>query len=207
MVAKALGLDSRIGPKFLRSGIGYGGGCFTKDVLALAHRAEELGASSLAEMLRATDSANTNARRRALDLVLKNLPNDPCKVAFLGAAFKPGSDDVRDSPAVWLVKKLQETRKDLTISWFDPAFKEGFELADISMSRSAQNAVAGAALTVIATDWSDFRSMSPENLSPANKVLIDVRICVSVEKWTSLGWEVHQLGRPSRLPFSQTPAC
>ena len=207
MVAKALGLDSRIGPKFLRSGIGYGGGCFTKDVLALAHRAEELGASSLAEMLRATDSANTNARRRALDLVLKNLPNDPCKVAFLGAAFKPGSDDVRDSPAVWLVKKLQETRKDLTISWFDPAFKEGFELVDISMSRSTQNAVAGAALTVIATDWSDFRSMSPENLSPANKVLIDVRICVSVEKWTSLGWEVHQLGRPSRLPFSQTPAC
>lgn len=197
-VAHALGLDDRIGPKFLKAGLGYGGGCFPKDVRALAHRAGELGAASLESMLKSTDEANTAARRRALDLVLASAVN-ATKIAVLGAAFKPGSDDLRDSPAVWLVRSLRAELPSAEFAWHDPALTgrvlEGVELAD-----SIESAVRDADLVVLATDWTDYKETDPVTLRPRRRVLVDLRNCVYVPKWVRAGWSVYFLGRPSRSP-------
>lgn len=197
-VAHALGLDDRIGPKFLKAGIGYGGGCFPKDVRALAHRAGELGAVSLENMLKATDDANDAARRRALDLVL-SAASGAAKVAVLGAAFKPGSDDLRDSPAVWLVRSLREELTNVEFAWHDPALS-GRVLEGVELSDSVENAVRDADLVVLATDWVDYKETDPVTLRPRRRVLVDLRNCVYAPKWVRAGWSVRFLGRPSRSP-------
>jgi UDPglucose 6-dehydrogenase len=164
----------------------------------LAHRAGELGAVSLENMLKATDDANAAARRRALDLVLSSA-SGATKVAILGAAFKPGSDDLRDSPAVWLVRALRKEFPNVEFAWHDPALSgrvlEGVELAD-----SVENAVRDADLVVLATDWADYKETDPVTLRPRRRVLVDLRNCVYAPKWVRAGWSVRFLGRPSRSP-------
>jgi UDPglucose 6-dehydrogenase len=199
MVATALGLDSRIGPKFLKAGLGYGGGCFPKDVRALSHRASELGASPLASLLDAVDAANLDARTRALATLESHLPSPTATVAVLGAAFKPGSDDVRDSPAVWLVSNLLARHPELTITWHDPALA-GRTLTDITLATSALLASADADLLVVATDWPEYRSLNPATLHPRVKTLLDLRNCIPAATWANSGWTVHRLGRPSVHP-------
>ena len=200
-VALAMGLDERIGRQFLRAGIGYGGGCFPKDVRALAHRAGELGASSLEQMLVATDETNERTRLRAFELVTGLLPSShPARVAVLGAAFKPGSDDLRDSPAVWLVDALRQRVPVLDITWFDPAFDAGTRIHGVTLGTDVPSVVAGADLVVVATDWEDFKTLDPRGLTPAAHRVVDVRNCLPAQTWVSAGWEVHFLGRPSRHP-------
>lgn len=200
-VAHAMGLDPRIGNKFLRSGIGYGGGCFPKDVRALAHRSEELGATALAAMLHATDAANIDARARAFELVRAHVPQiaNP-RITVLGAAFKPGSDDVRDSPAMWLMEKLLGAYPTAHFRWHDPAFPSGTSLLGVSLDTSAGSAVEDADLVVVATDWAQYRSLDPSSCAPAHRTVVDLRNCIPIDTWVAAGWEVHPLGRPSRLP-------
>lgn len=201
-VAHALGLDERIGPKFLKAGIGYGGGCFPKDVRALAHRSAELGASSLERMLLATDGANNAARGRALELVLEEVSSaEGARVAVLGAAFKPGSDDLRDSPAVWLMRSLRRELPEVDLSWHDPALC-GRVLEGVELESSVERAVRGADVVVIATDWPEYRELDPATLRPAGRVLIDLRNCVYAPRWVRAGWTVRFLGRPDRAPKS-----
>jgi len=199
MVATALGLDSRIGPKFLKAGLGYGGGCFPKDVRALSHHASELGASPLASLLDAVDAANLDARHRALATLESHLPSPTATVAVLGAAFKPGSDDVRDSPAVWLVSNLRARHPGLTITWHDPALS-GRTIADLTLTASVPLATAAADLLVLATDWPEYRSLNPATLPSRAKTLLDLRNCIPAAPWVNSGWAVHRLGRPSVHP-------
>lgn len=194
-VARALGLDERIGARFLGAGLGYGGGCFPKDVRALAHRSRELGADTLARMLELTDEANLHARRRGLDLVLRHLPpSSASKVAVLGATFKPGSDDLRDSPAVWLVEQLTAVRP-VRVGWHDPSRRGGSVLRDRLLCATAAAAAAGADVTVIATDWSEYVTLDPATLPVRSKLLIDLRNCVDTARWENAGWTVHAPGR------------
>lgn len=195
-VAHALGLDERIGPKFLKSGIGYGGGCFPKDVRALAHRAGEIGAPSLARMLDATDDTNSNARRRALDLVLRE-SSGAKKIALLGAAFKPGSDDLRDSPAVWLMESLRTHLPSVDFTWHDPILA-GRVVAGVELSPSVADAVRDSDVSVLVTDWPEYRELDPVSLHPRRQVLIDLRHGVYAPKWVRAGWSLHFLGRPSQ---------
>ena len=195
-VAHALGLDERIGPKFLKAGIGYGGGCFPKDVRALAHRAGELGAPSLEAMLLATDTTNLAARRRGLDMVLERIEGvDAPRVGVLGAAFKPGSDDLRDSPAVWLVRALREARPDVRIAWHDPVLA-GHEVEGLVLDASPSAAAADADLVVIVTDWTEYRELDPASLNPARRAIVDLRNCLYGPRWVRAGWSVGYLGRP-----------
>ncbi len=199
MVSLALGLDSRIGPKFLKSGIGYGGGCFPKDVRALQHRAAELGASPLADFLAAVDAANQDARLRALRAVSDLVTPTTRKVAVLGAAFKPGSDDLRDSPAVWLVSSLQRAFPDLELTWHDPALA-GRTICGIELSASVPKAVSSADLILVATDWAEYKSLTPASFTVSSKVLLDLRNCINPTPWSRAGFTVHRLGRPTVLP-------
>jgi UDPglucose 6-dehydrogenase len=109
VLAKAIGYDPRIGNRFLQAGIGFGGGCLPKDIRAFMARAEELGAQQALEFLKEIDSINLRARQRIIELVRKDLADDLSgkKVAILGAAFKPDSDDVRDSPALDIAAQIQ----------------------------------------------------------------------------------------------------
>jgi UDPglucose 6-dehydrogenase len=199
-VAHALGLDERIGSKFLKAGLGYGGGCFPKDVRALAHRSGELGARSLERLLLATDDANLSARRRALDLVRSAAgESQVAKIAVLGAAFKPGSDDLRDSPAVWLVQAVKRELPGVELSWHDPALS-GRVLEGVELGESIDQVVRGADLVVLATDWPEYRELDPATLRPAGRVLLDLRNCVYAPRWVRSGWSVRFLGRPSRSP-------
>ena len=202
-VAHALGLDERIGSKFLKAGIGYGGGCFPKDVRALAHRAGELGAPSLEAMLLATDDANLSARRRGLDMVLERVAGlDAPRVAVLGAAFKPGSDDLRDSPAVWLVRHLRATRPDVSVTWHDPVLG-GAEIEGLRLANSPGEAAVGADLVVIVTDWPEYREIDPSTLSPNRRQIVDLRNCLYGPRWVRAGWAVGYLGRPDLPPPSR----
>jgi UDPglucose 6-dehydrogenase len=196
-VAHAMGLDSRIGKKFLAAGLGYGGGCFPKDVRALAHRAAELGADSLASMLHAVDAANLATRERALALLLAHLPPGPARLAVLGASFKPGSDDVRDSPARWLVTSVLAARPDIELAWHDPGFKPGAEVDGHLLEASPAAAVADADLVVVATEWAQYRSLDPAILLPRRRLVLDLRNCLPAERWVSAGWALRRLGRPS----------
>ena len=195
-VAHALGLDSRIGKKFLSAGIGYGGGCFPKDVRALAHRAAELGATPLAAMLTATDAANHDARLRALALVSGLVDEDTRKVAILGAAFKPGSDDVRDSPARWLVNEVRRKYPRVSLRWHDPAFQSGSSVDGIALSSSLVEAVADVDLVVLATEWPQYRALNPRILTPRRRRVVDVRNCLPADAWSAAGWDLYRLGRP-----------
>lgn len=199
LVSHALGLDSRIGPKFLKSGIGYGGGCFPKDVRALAHLAASSGADSLATMLHSVDAANNSARQRSLDLALSHIAGSSDRVAVLGAAFKPGSDDTRDSPAVWLVEHLREQRPNLALAWHDPALV-GRTVAGLTLSPSCELACLDADLVILATDWPAYRSLAPSSIHPKSRRMLDLRNCLPAESWARAGWTVHRLGRPSILP-------
>jgi len=195
-VAHAMGLDSRIGKKFLAAGLGYGGGCFPKDVRALAHRAAELGADPLASMLTAVDAANLATRERALSLLLAHLPSGPARLAVLGASFKPGSDDVRDSPARWLVVSALAARPDIELAWHDPGFKPGSSVDGHLLEASPAAAVRDADLVVVATEWSQYRSLDPASLQPRRRLVLDLRNCLPTERWVSAGWALHRLGRP-----------
>lgn len=199
-VAHAMGIDSRIGRKFLAAGLGYGGGCFPKDVRALAYRAAELGADSLAEMLHATDRANVATRHRALALLREHLPSSAAKVAFLGASFKPGSDDVRDSPARWLVQEFRALYPNIRIGWHDPGFKSGDSVDGLTLASSAALAVEDADLVVLSTEWPQYRSLDPAQLTPSRRVILDLRNALPPKSWVASGWSIFYLGRPPRTP-------
>jgi UDPglucose 6-dehydrogenase len=204
-VSYALGLDDRIGPKFLHPGLGYGGGCFPKDVRALAHRASELGADSLASLLVSTDSTNTRTRTRALELLRTLLARlagtaGPARVALLGLSFKPGSDDLRDSPALWLADHL--AHDGVEVCAYDPAHPAALpgHPRPLTIAPSAIEASHAADLVIVATDWSEFKDLDPDTLVPRTKVLVDLRNICDPQRWSEAGWEVHNLGRPTRRP-------
>ena len=117
VLAKAIGYDPRIGNRFLQAGIGFGGGCLPKDIRAFMARAEELGAQQALEFLKEIDAINLRARARVIELVRKDLSNDlkSKKIAVLGAAFKPDSDDVRDSPALDIAEQIRAAGADVVV--------------------------------------------------------------------------------------------
>ena len=198
-VAHVLGLDPRIGPQFLKAGLGYGGGCLPKDVRALAHRAGELGADSLAALLTATDNTNLATRRRCLRLVLDSVEGcDTPRIALLGAAFKPGSDDVRDSPALWLVAQLRRIRPDIEISWHDPALA-GQEFSGVTVQSDLDAVIDQSVLTVLATDWAMYRELDPSRLRPDRAWVLDLRNTLELDRWRAAGWASRAAGRTAVL--------
>ncbi|MGL5829387.1 MAG: UDP-glucose dehydrogenase family protein [Angustibacter sp.] len=201
-VAHAIGIDHRIGHGALRPGIGYGGGCLPKDVGAFTHRVRELGATGAADLLDAVNNINIGRISAAQALIERALgaPVTGLNLAFLGASFKAGTSDVRDSPAMRLAQQLLKSGANITI--FDP---QSLDIAravhpEFSYAQSAIDAMADANLVVLATEWPEFTKNAELPVAAADQVnrriIVDIRNAIEPEPWVRAGWQVWQLGCP-----------
>lgn len=201
LLADALGHDDRIGRKFLGAGLGYGGGCLPKDVRALIARAEELGAGESVEFLHGIEGVNARRRDTVVNETLAALDRKDDRaygrVAILGAAFKPLSDDVRDSPALDVAKRLHEAGALVTV--YDPqANNPARSIApQLQFAASADAALRDADVVLHLTEWQEFRELDPVKVGEltAGKVIIDARNVLNPEPWLAAGWDFKTLGR------------
>jgi UDPglucose 6-dehydrogenase len=199
VLAKAIGYDPRIGSRFLQAGIGFGGGCLPKDIRAFMARSEELGAKQSLEFLREIDSINLRARARVIDLVRVDLGQDlkSKKIAVLGAAFKPDSDDVRDSPALDIAVQLSQAGASVRVH--DPKAIEPARarFAQLDFSESIEGCIAGADVILHLTEWKIYREISPSAIkSQVNQaIIIDGRNALDRDLWVKAGWKFRALGR------------
>ena len=206
-LARSIGYDDRIGKKFLRAGVGFGGACLPKDIRAFQARAQEIGAGEALRFLHEVDLINQRRRTKVVQLAaeLLNRPYGPAgpdltgfRIAVLGATFKPGTDDIRDSPALSITRKLARTGAQVAV--YDP---KGMELArreqpDLEYAPSMSDAVAGADLVCVLTAWEEFRYADPAHLvelARGNRV-IDGLNCLDQPLWTAAGWEYRGMGKP-----------
>lgn len=198
-VAKGIGLDSRIGKKFLQAGPGYGGSCFPKDTLALLRTAEDFG--SPVSLVEATVMANTRRRqdmaRRVIDAAGGTVTGR--KIAVLGVAFKANTDDVRESPALDLIASLQQAGA--RVFAYDPvAMREAAKQLDgVIWGYDAYSICDGADAAVIVTEWDEFRALNLSRLRDimANPVLVDLRNLYNPQHVANAGLTYHSLGRPA----------
>ena len=199
VLAKAIGYDPRIGNRFLQAGIGFGGGCLPKDIRAFMARAEELGAKQALEFLREIDAINLRARQRVIDVVRAELTDDltSYKIAVLGAAFKPDSDDVRDSPALDIAAQLQAAGASVVVH--DPKAIENARkrFPKLGFAANVQECVKDSDLILHLTEWREYRELDPNSLAALvkKKIVIDGRNALDRDKWRSAGWKFHALGR------------
>jgi UDPglucose 6-dehydrogenase len=172
-VAEAIGLDHRIGAKFLRSGVGWGGSCFHKDVAALIAAAEEAGYDP--SLLRAVVEVNEKQPRRMLELADRHVDLEGKRAAVLGLAFKPGTDDVRNSRAIPVIEGLRERGADVV--GYDPVATENMRdrLPDVTYAGSAAAALEGAHAAFVVTDWDEFAALDTEFDRMATPVVVDGR--------------------------------
>ncbi len=199
LLADAIGYDTRIGRQFLNAGLGFGGGCLPKDIRALSARAHELGVDVLSDLITSVEAINDGQRREVAEMAIEQLGGDVRgrKIAVLGAAFKPGTDDTRNSPALDVAHFLAEAGADLHV--FDPQAR--VEREDMVQAASVEDALTGAELVLHLTEWPEFRQLEPSQLSGLvrNKVLIDARLKLDRAIWQQAGWKVVQLGRATTL--------
>jgi UDPglucose 6-dehydrogenase len=199
-LADGLGFDHRIGRQFLDAGVGFGGGCIPKDIRALAYSADELGVDVLSNLINSVELINEGQRAEVAELAIEQLGGDVAgkRVAVLGATFKPGTDDTRNSPALTVAEHLHARGAEVAI--YDPqAHLQPRE--DFRQVTSVAQAVRDADIVLHLTAWPEFRYLDPQALAglPKNKIIIDARLKLSPGPWEAAGWKVVQLGRASTL--------
>ena len=199
-LADAIGHDARIGRRFLNSGLGFGGGCLPKDIRAFVARADELGVGSSLNFLREVDEINLRRRIRLADLAQEAVGSDLSgkRIAVLGLAFKPDSDDVRDSPALDVAARLAELGA--TVLATDP---EAIETSrrmrpTLNYVETVEEAVAKADAVLVLTEWREYRELDPELIGALvrTRSIVDGRNCLDREAWRAAGWEYRAPGRP-----------
>jgi UDPglucose 6-dehydrogenase len=199
-LAEAIGYDDRIGHKFLRAGIGFGGGCLPKDIRAFMARAGELGADQALTFLREVDSINMRRRGHMVELA-----REACgggflgrRIAVLGATFKPDSDDVRDSPALNVAGQIHLQGGQVTV--YDPKGMDNARkvFPTLGYANSALDAVRGADIVLHLTEWREFRDLDPAALAgvAARRHILDGRNTLDAARWREAGWTLRALGRP-----------
>lgn len=200
-LAEALGHDDRIGRRFLGAGIGFGGGCLPKDIRAFSARAEELGRRDSVAFLREIDSINMRRRERAVQLVVEGLGGavHDRRVAVLGAAFKPHSDDIRDSPALDVAVRLKGLGADVVVT--DPAALDNARRMHphLTYVEDRDEALRGADAVIIVTEWDEYRrQLSPEHAASLamGRLIVDGRNCLDAAAWRAVGWDYRGMGRP-----------
>jgi nucleotide sugar dehydrogenase len=197
-LAQILGTDPRIGPAFLRAGLGFGGGCLPKDIRAFMARAAELGAGDALGFLREVDAINLRRRTRAVDLASDLAGPDLAgvPVCVLGAAFKPGSDDVRDSPALDVAKILHGMGAQVTVH--DPAALANARRAcpELGYAATVAEAARDARVVLVLTEWPEFAGLSPAGLAGvvAQRNIVDGRNVLDPDRWRAAGWDYRALG-------------
>ena len=199
VLAKAIGYDPRIGSQFLQAGIGFGGGCLPKDIRAFMARAEELGASQAVEFLKEIDAINLRARQRIIELVRKDLADDlrGKKVAILGAAFKPDSDDVRDSPALDIAAQIQAAGAVVTVHDPKAIANAQKRFPALSFADDVNATLKDSEIVLHLTEWKIYREIDPVKVKSIvkNPIVIDGRNALDRDLWRSAGWKFRALGR------------
>jgi len=198
-LADAIGHDTRIGRKFLNAGVGFGGGCLPKDIRALQTRVGELGLDHTMRFLDEMDQINLRRRDRVVNLAENILSGDLTgkRIAVLGVAFKPLSDDVRDSPGLDVAVRLFSAGADVAV--YDPESNKNAakRFPRLGYVDSLTEAVTNADLVVLTTEWNEFKALVPTDLESlvAQKQFIDARNVLNAEQWEGAGWRFAQLGR------------
>ncbi|HEX5996329.1 MAG TPA: UDP-glucose/GDP-mannose dehydrogenase family protein [Jiangellales bacterium] len=199
-LADAIGYDDRIGRKFLNAGLGFGGGCLPKDIRAFMARAGELGASHALTFLAEIDAINLRRRERVAEIARELIGGSLIakRVAVLGAAFKPNSDDVRDSPALNVAGRLQLQGAHVAV--YDPRATDNARkiFPTLEYTESVVDACRNADVVLHLTEWAEFREIDPVELGDvvAQRNIVDGRNCLDVEAWREAGWTYRGLGRP-----------
>lgn len=199
-LADAIGFDARIGRRFLNAGVGFGGGCLPKDIRAFQARAEELGVGSSVRFLEEVDKINLRRRSRVIEVAADLLGGTLVgkRVAVLGLAFKPDSDDVRDSPALDIATRLHQAGAHVVAT--DPEAIENSRLRFPTMVfGSFDEAVDGADIVLLLTEWALYRELDPAALRErvASPLIVDGRNVLDADAWTAAGWTYRGLGRHS----------
>jgi UDPglucose 6-dehydrogenase len=199
ILAKAIGYDPRIGSRFLQAGIGFGGGCLPKDIRAFMARAEELGAKQAVEFLKEVDAINLRARQRIIELVRRDLSEDLVgkKVAILGAAFKPDSDDVRDSPALDIAAQIQAVGAIVTVHDPKAIANAQKRFPALKFAEDINNTLKDADIVLHLTEWKIYRDINPGQVKSLVKtaIMIDGRNALDRDAWRAAGWKFRALGR------------
>jgi UDPglucose 6-dehydrogenase len=199
-LADALGYDGRIGRRFLNAGIGFGGGCLPKDIRAFSARAEELGRGESVAFLKEIDAINLRRRQRMVDMVVEALGGQVYekKVTVLGLAFKPDSDDVRDSPALDVAVQLNGRGAHVVAT--DPqAIPNSIRLQpQLGFATDTADALRGADCVVLVTEWQEYRDLDPVALKALVRtpLIIDGRNVLDPARWRAAGWTYRGMGRP-----------
>ncbi len=200
MLSEALSHDDRIGGRFLGPGLGFGGGCLPKDIRAFMARADELGVEAALSFLREVDAINMRRRARMVDLAreLAGGSFGGRVVGVLGAAFKPNSDDIRDSPALDVAQTIHGLGARVTV--YDPAALESARRAhpELEYAGSALEAVRDAHIVLLLTEWPEFADADPDVLGKvvAERNIVDGRNVLDPERWRAASWHYRALGRP-----------
>ena len=199
VLAKAIGYDPRIGSRFLQAGIGFGGGCLPKDIRAFMARAEELGAKQAVEFLKEIDAINLRARQRIIELVRKDLSENlqGKRVAILGAAFKPDSDDVRDSPALDIAAQIQAAGAVVIVHDPKAIANAQKRFPALKFAEEINSTLKDAEIVLHLTEWKIYREINPVEVKSLVKsaIMIDGRNALDRELWQSAGWKFRALGR------------
>lgn len=199
-LADAIGYDDRIGRRFLNAGLGFGGGCLPKDIRAFMARAGELGVDQALSFLREVDAINMRRRVRMVDLAREVCDGSIVgrRIAVLGAAFKPDSDDIRDSPALSVAAQMQLQGADVRVT--DPQAVANARAAwpGLTYAATVEEAVEGADVVLLATEWREYRELDPEPLAAlvARPRMLDGRNVLDPARWRAAGWTYRALGRP-----------
>jgi UDPglucose 6-dehydrogenase len=207
VLSRILGADPRIGHAFLRPGLGFGGGCLPKDVRAFLARAAELGAGEALTFLREVDAINLGRRTGMVNLACEVAGGSVAgkSVCVLGAAFKPGSDDVRDSPALDVAQILHGLGAEVTVH--DPQAIENARRArpELKYADTVLDAAAGADLVLLLTDWAEYAAIDPAELGAvtAAMCIVDGRYQLDPAAWRAAGWLYRASGIPDPAPLDK----
>jgi len=193
-VLKAVGLDNRIGPKFLNPGIGYGGACFPKDVKALIHTGKQLGLDT--SLLDGVESVNKQARDQFADKIIKHAPGK--KLGIWGLSFKPNTDDTREAPAFFIIEKLLQAGFELTA--YDPEASEHAKLKfgeQIKLVDDPYQVVESQDSLAIMTEWNEFKQIDLQKVKELlnQPVIFDGRNLYELEQMQELGFIYYSVGR------------
>ena len=198
-LADAIGLDERIGRSFLNAGVGFGGGCLPKDIRAFMARAGELGVDQALSFLREVDAINMRRRVRMVDLAREELGGSiqGRRIAVLGAAFKPDSDDVRDSPALSVAAQLALQGADVVVTDPEAINNAQRKWPDLRFERDVDAALTGAELVLVLTEWKEYVDLDPAWVADIveDRRVLDGRNCLNVEGWRAAGFSYRALGR------------
>jgi UDPglucose 6-dehydrogenase len=199
-LATAIGYDERIGHRFLRAGLGFGGGCLPKDIRAFIARAGELGVDQAVSFLKNIDDINLRRRARMVDLARELCDGSLAgrRAGVLGAAFKPDSDDIRDSPALDVAYAIQ--RAGAAVWVYDPEAMGNAKDTHptLAYASSALDACRDADVVLHLTEWPEFRELGPDELAAVvrERNIIDGRSMLDPAQWRAAGWHFRALGRP-----------